>query len=81
VVYQGDIDYHNADFEKHMNKIVIAALSILILTWYAGGIAPAQDDTTNTSFRSLADSTEGKWGTLTTEQAALPDHLVKVAER
>jgi len=64
-----------------MNKLVIAALSILLLTGYTGGIAPVQDDTANTSFRPLADSDDGKWVTHTAEQAALPDHLVEVAGR
>jgi len=63
-----------------MKKIILAALSILLLAGYSGGFTRAQVDTANTIFRPLADNTSGQWLTLTPQQATLEDH-VEVAER
>ena len=52
-----------------MSKIVIAAFSILLLTGYAGGLSSSPGDTSNSSSPPLADTSGGKWGTLTVDQA------------
>jgi hypothetical protein len=73
--------YRNSNHEDHMYKIAIAAFSILLLTGYAGGVIPAQDDSAETALRPIADSTDGEWVTFIAEQAALPDHFIEVAGR